>query len=326
MSDKRIGLYTEKVECISYTLLRSISLGEYQIFLITDIALNDEQHKIYLEKTKKISSIVVLDITADPFPFDVLCIEMLPKFSRICLNKWCRSSKKVIAISYSTNVHISLYENLVSQLKEIIKYFPESLKFSHVGFLNGFLSFDLYTLISKRYLLGFDVHSKYLEDGELSQKMHCLDWVPEDKRRYKFNFLGNLLPELRGKILKEIKQYFSFSEEVEANIPAFYNKNIDSEVMWVEYDHSTPFEKRGLPPQEYIDCLTQSDFTLCPPGYINLTHRLVEALVRGSIPILDSCELSLYDCGLQDSVNCIAVIGDDWISALNRSLRCLIQI
>jgi len=38
----------------------------------------------------------------------------------------------------------------------------------------------------------------------------------------------------------------------------------------------------------------------------------MEALLRGSIPILSASELDLYDIGLEDGVNCIAVPDGRW--------------
>jgi hypothetical protein len=66
--------------------------------------------------------------------------------------------------------------------------------------------------------------------------------------------------------------------------------------------------------------LTESDFTLAPPGYSLVTHRPVEALLRGSIPVLNADELDLYDLGLRDGVHCIAVPTGGWPDAMRRML------
>jgi hypothetical protein len=44
----------------------------------------------------------------------------------------------------------------------------------------------------------------------------------------------------------------------------------------------------------------------------------VEALLRGSIPVLNAGELDLYDLGLADGVNCIAVPPGGWPDAMKR--------
>jgi hypothetical protein len=67
--------------------------------------------------------------------------------------------------------------------------------------------------------------------------------------------------------------------------------------------------------------LTDSDFTLSPPGYSLVTHRPVEALLRGSIPVLNTDELDLYDLDLVDGVNCIAVPSGEWPAAMDRIIH-----
>ena len=59
-------------------------------------------------------------------------------------------------------------------------------------------------------------------------------------------------------------------------------------------------------------------FTLCPPGYSLITHRLVESLLRGSIPILNENELDIYNLGLEDGVNCISASPENWQETIKR--------
>jgi hypothetical protein len=47
----------------------------------------------------------------------------------------------------------------------------------------------------------------------------------------------------------------------------------------------------------------------------------VEALLRGSIPVLNARELDLYDLDLVNGVNCVAVANDDWPEAMRRMER-----
>jgi hypothetical protein len=88
-----------------------------------------------------------------------------------------------------------------------------------------------------------------------------------------------------------------------------------SDILWIEYGDD-PGEARGVPAFKYIDYLSDSDFTLYPPGYSPLTHRVIEALVRGSIPVLHEQELELYDIHFQNRVNCVAVKNGDWLTAI----------
>jgi hypothetical protein len=86
-------------------------------------------------------------------------------------------------------------------------------------------------------------------------------------------------------------------------------------MYWHEYSDAEP---AALGLREFVDILSRSDFTLCPPGYSLITHRPIEALLRGSIPILHGDELDIYDIGLKDGVNCIAVAQGRWREAIGR--------
>jgi hypothetical protein len=86
-------------------------------------------------------------------------------------------------------------------------------------------------------------------------------------------------------------------------------------MFWCEYSDAEP---GGLTPVQFVQTLTQSDFTLCPRGYSLVTHRPLEALLRGSIPVLDAGELDLYGVDLVDGRNCIAVGEAGWPAAVER--------
>ena len=62
-------------------------------------------------------------------------------------------------------------------------------------------------------------------------------------------------------------------------------------MFWHEYSDASPI---GLDPAEFVRRLTDSDFTLCPRGYSRVTHRPVEALLRGSVPVIAADEIDLY--------------------------------
>jgi hypothetical protein len=89
-------------------------------------------------------------------------------------------------------------------------------------------------------------------------------------------------------------------------------------MYWHEY---TDAAQAPLGPSEFLAVLSTSDFTLCPPGYSLVTHRPVEALLRGCIPVLAQDQLDLYDLGLDDEVNCIGVPDGGWTGAIERIAR-----
>jgi hypothetical protein len=86
-------------------------------------------------------------------------------------------------------------------------------------------------------------------------------------------------------------------------------------MVWHVYSDAEP---AALGQQEFLDVLSRSAFTLAPLGYSHVTHRPIEALLRGSIPVLSADELDLYDLGLADGVNCVAVARGGWPRAMRR--------
>jgi hypothetical protein len=77
------------------------------------------------------------------------------------------------------------------------------------------------------------------------------------------------------------------------------------EERWVKVLWTVGSSKR-LEYDAYIKALTQSDFTVCLPG-TSWTHRPFEAVVRGSIPILDKTLMRMHDIPWKHGVNCLIV-------------------
>ena len=166
-----------------------------------------------------------------------------------------------------------------AQTKQILKYYSLISKSNSIGMIANFNRLEPLSFFSKRYRFGFDVHSKFLHEQELYKLMFAFEWQSKDKRKYKINFLGNKQPNIRNDILNTIKRYFNLSDNLIGQIQ--HIPQLDYSLIWLEYDGKTPMNKRGVRPKEYINLLSECDFTLCPPGYISLTHRVIEALVRG---------------------------------------------
>jgi hypothetical protein len=177
------------------------------------------------------------------------------------------------------------------------------LKIDRVIYKDGFHRRDLHGLFRARTALGFDVHSQFLHDGGLFGVMHAQDWIAETRRPIRANFMGCQDPEIRKQTLDTIRALFGAGEQA------------GKKMFWHEYTNAAPV---GLDPREFVRILTDSDFTLCPRGYSLVTHRPVEALLRGSIPVLAQSELDLYGVDLVDGENCIAVAEARWVDAVER--------
>ena len=112
------------------------------------------------------------------------------------------------------------------------------------------------------------------------------DWKPAETRPYSINFMGSQDPNRRKLILDSIRPLFVESEQ------SSYKSSTHKVNVWHEFSDEKP---NALKPVEFVDVLSNSDFTLCPPGYSLITHRLIESLLRGSIPILNEYELDIYN-------------------------------
>jgi hypothetical protein len=180
-----------------------------------------------------------------------------------------------------------------------------------IVYKDGFHPHDLIGLFKPRSNLGFDVHSQFLHDAELFRMMHAQDWEAAGSRPILVNFLGCRDPDVRARILDAVRPLLHPGH---GNLSAVLGKP----AFWHEYTNASPV---GLGPTEFVRILSRSDFTLCPRGYSLVTHRPIEALLRGSIPVLASSELDLYGIELKDNENCIGVPEGQWERSIRRIAR-----
>lgn len=182
-------------------------------------------------------------------------------------------------------------------------------KVDRVLYKDGHHATDLFGTFRRRDVVGFDVHSQFLAEPPLREAMHALDWGPDAARPCLVNFMGSRDPRERLAVLDQVRPRFVSSSGEALATPA------GRRMVWHEYSDAEP---GGLTPTEFVATLTQCDFTLCPRGYSLVTHRPIEAMLRGSIPVLDEGELGLYGIDLVDGRTCIAVGREGWAAAIDR--------
>jgi hypothetical protein len=182
-------------------------------------------------------------------------------------------------------------------------------KVDRVVYKDGFHRRDLFGSFKPRSNLGFDVHSQFLDNAELFRLMHAQDWDPDAPRPFLVNFLGCRDPDIRERILASIRD--TLKSAARDPLATGFNKP----AAWHEYSNDSPI---GLDPKEFLGILARSDYTLCPRGYSMVTHRPIEAMLRGSIPVLAAEEIDLYGIGLADRENCIAVAEGRWLESIHR--------
>jgi hypothetical protein len=133
----------------------------------------------------------------------------------------------------------------------------------------------------------------------------------DDRRRWRLGFLGNRQPPERIARLAQCKDAFVGAE---------------NRVNWHEYEHNLGDWESNRRPRfepleqmDYMRALSDMDFCVSPPGWgQQWTHRTIEALVRGSIPIIEDPQV--YGLQLRDAENCIVAKPDDWGAAVRRAL------
>lgn len=199
---------------------------------------------------------------------------------------------------------MSWADALRQQWRELRRLRPWMGKVDRVLYKDGFHPVDLYAALKPRRVIGFDVHSQFLHDPRCYADIHAGAWDAETERPILVNFLGSQDPDSRKRILDTMRPFFS--------VDAPQGKRR----FWHEYSDAQ--KGGGLSAAEFLEVLRGSDFTLCPPGYSLVTHRPMEALLCGSIPVLHAAEMALYDIGLADGVNCVAVAPGRWAATLER--------
>jgi hypothetical protein len=195
------------------------------------------------------------------------------------------------------------------QWQELARLGRAVRKVDRVLYKDGPHARDLFGTFRRREVVGFDVHSQFLTEAGYREAMHAPDWAPDATRPCLVNFMGSRDPQVRLAILDAVRGRFVLPSGEALTSPSC------KRMVWHEYSDAEP---GGLTPPAFVDTLTQCDFTLCPRGYSLVTHRPIEALLRGSIPVLDEGELDLYGIDLADGRDCIAVGRAGWAAAIDR--------
>lgn len=142
------------------------------------------------------------------------------------------------------------------------------------------------------------VHPQLVANPRLRAPLLC-PFDPNAERKYKLCFLGNMTPEERGARLRQCDPVV---------------KRLGEKAYWHVYDETGA---PSIAPAAYLDILTNSEFTISPPGWCGYTHRTYEAIMRGSVPIIEDPEQ--YDVPFTDGTNCLIANPKDWGEAAGRA-------
>jgi hypothetical protein len=233
------------------------------------------------------------------------------------LKGWLRISGAVHLICHSWPEKLS--KRLMREFKSIFKYPELMLRAKSIGYEYYPSTIETPSLWRK-YLIGGGPHPRYFHDKTICKSLYS-SWKVDTHRPIKFSFLGTEAPERRKEILNEIRYYLTNTAKPDVQIISDYNR-INKYDKLLAFIRSTPIGNDiPRPHLEYIQCLSDSDFTLCIPGYTIWSCRPYESLLRGSIPIIDYREATNYlDIGLLDGRNCIFVYEENWQRAIRKAL------
>jgi len=224
---------------------------------------------------------------------------------------WRKNAKRIVILS---RVNLRFWKDC---LKELYYSFPLYINANSVILEISSLDVPPYFWIqNKIYYIPFP-HPQILWNEKLKSQIYAQIMNFNQKRLFKFNFIGNYNPPERKYILSKVKD--ALSKIPMMRIFHQYPTNDvyrgDTNSLYIEYGDSGV---RGIEPTMFIESLSESDFCISPMGWgNNWTHRTIEALLRGAIPIIEDPDR--YNIGLTDMENCILVKNKNWAEAIKRA-------
>lgn len=312
----KIGLFIPSinhfVETLVYWLLQN---QDIQVILITSLENSQSlsEHPWTLKRLAVVPRLQIVSIETQPQKLDYLLFRCskYSKFEFDTLKVWKKKAIKTVILSRSI---ISSWKECI---KELCYSFPLFINASGVIVEASSSDISPYFHIQNRFYYTPFPHPQILWNEKLRQQIYSTIYGIDQKRLFKFHFIGNYNPLERKVVLEQVKQQLNQIPKI--NIVKKYPANtiIDNHTnaLFIEYGDSGI---RGVSSEMYIESLSQSDFCISPMGWgDNWTHRTVEALLRGAIPILEDPDR--YNIGLKDMKNCIVVRKKNWGEAIERA-------
>jgi hypothetical protein len=308
-----VGHLVFRADSLTYTVARALTVAGHDVHVwIVDPEFESRpasRMQSCLYATPRVTIIPRLESRL-PRQLDHLVVQMYPRPEE-CIRDLDRVASRAahITLISAGDRSRSWRQSLRMQWPEVARLARYASRIDRVVYKDGYYSWDLYRPLVRRSVVGFDVHSQFLHDPDNYAAIHARDWDPARIRPIRANFLGSQDPDVRKRILDAVRPLFIDGDAEPTSA------SLSKRMYWHEYSDASP---AALSPSRFLGVLVDSDFTLCPTGYSLVTHRPMEALLRGSIPVISERELDLYDIGLRDGVNCIAVADSRWREAVRR--------
>jgi len=302
-----------RTDSVTYTVASALSRGGHDVFVwVVDTAQDNQYADRLQRRLRDIPRVRIMarDEAVLPPVIDRLIVQVFPRPTESLrqVDPLARRARKITLITAGDRSR-TWRGAMQLQWLEAHSMARHARRIDRVQYKDGYYPRDLHGLFAPRHVVGFDVHSHFLHDVQAFRAMHADDWSPGSRRPVLVNFVGSRDPAVRERLLDAVRPLFRSpdgSSPPESNGKSMY---------WHEYSDAEP---RPLDPLEFVNVLARSDFTLCPRGYSVVTHRPMEALLRGSIPVLSADELDLYGIPLEDGRTCIAVPPGRWAQAIER--------
>jgi len=303
-------------DSLTYTIAKALTYAGHNVFVWIVNPEHARRHPSKIQsRLLETSRVQVISRNENDLPslFDRLIVQVFPRPTESLrdFRFLARRGERITLISAGDRSK-SWRTAMKLQWLELRTISPYLGKIDRVVYKDGFYSHDFHGLLKSRRVTGFDIHSQFLHSEQSFHAIHDRNWNPESQRPILVNFLGSQDPSVRKRILDSVRTLFM--QDSDNQLTRLTNK----QMHWTEYSDASP---AGLSSKEFLDVLARSDFTLCPLGYSLVTHRPLEALLQGSIPVLSSAELDLYDLGLEDGINCIAVKDGQWHNTVEELAR-----
>ena len=308
-----IAILSAHVECQTFTLAYVCSHEtDHHVTVIAPPAMmTSPASERY---AKRIDQLDRVQVVAEPPPdarFDRLIVEGWRQTPRDLLRQALRQAKRVTYITLCDQRHV-WPKRMRYQMAEAVRKFPAVRRADRFVFVNGDAPGNLFRLLAPCNVLGYDAHSSFILEPGPHRAMFVDPWSVQEPRPFRLSFMGNHEPQRRREILNRVEAELSRRDVKTVNY-AQLTQGETAPVLWSI--------REVIEPVTYAGLLTQSDFTLSPPGYSPATHRTIESLLRGCIPIMNAEELQLYDLDLSADQHVLAVRGGDWVRALDHALR-----
>lgn len=302
-------------DSLTYTVAKALLQGGHGISVYPVSALRETRKPDAIQRRlMETPGVRFVDPRDAAFPAAIerLIVQVFPRptESLVDVGRVARRARRITLITAGDRSRSWRMANEL-QWREARRLAPFVRRIDRVLYKDGHHKRDLLGLIKPRDMVGFDVHSQFLHEPALYAAMHARDWDPHSQRQYRINFLGSQDPPSRKAVLDRVRHFFP-------SAPGGAPRPGGPALFWHEYSDADPV---GVPPHEFVRLLTESDFTLCPRGYSLVTHRPIEALLRGSIPVLAQQEIDLYGIDLVDGENCIGVPAGRWTETVARLME-----